>query len=97
MATPYQDAARQVIHAMKYDGRPGLAKRLADLWMQLEPAPFDWKAYDAMVPVPLHRVRKAERGFNQAEVLARALTQRTGVPLRTRWLTRRKATEPLAR
>jgi len=38
--------------------------------------------WDALVPVPLHPLRRRERGFNQAEELARGLGQRTGLPVR---------------
>jgi ComF family protein len=38
---------------------------------------------DVLVPVPLHRDRFIERGFNQAELIARAAARRLGVPLRT--------------
>lgn len=37
---------------------------------------------DAIVPVPLHRRRLRQRGFNQALELARPLARATGVPLR---------------
>jgi predicted amidophosphoribosyltransferase len=35
-----------------------------------------------MVPVPLHRQRKKERGFNQVELFARPLARRLGIPHR---------------
>ena len=38
---------------------------------------------DAVVPVPLHWRREADRGFNQAEEIARGLCQAAGWPLRT--------------
>jgi predicted amidophosphoribosyltransferase len=33
-----------------------------------------------LVPVPLHKIRRRERGFNQAELLSKRLTKRLGVP-----------------
>jgi len=45
-------------------------------------------AADIVVPVPLHRQRKRERGYNQAELVARPLAQKLGLPYRAVLLTR---------
>ncbi len=68
---PYEGRIRDLIHALKYDGlRPaasGLGKLLADAILQLAPqAPAEM----LVVPVPLHRAKHAERGFNQARAVA---------------------------
>jgi ComF family protein len=72
----YDGALRAVIHALKYEGRRSLAPPLAAL-MRVRGADVldgaDW-----LVPVPLHRTRRRERGFNQAAELARHL----GPPVR---------------
>lgn len=47
---------------------------------------------DALIPVPLHRVRLRERGYNQALELAQPLSRALGVPLRRDLLLRSKAT-----
>lgn len=47
-----------------------------------------------MIPVPLHRARLRERGYNQALELARSLAQALGIPLRHDLLRRAKATPP---
>lgn len=36
---------------------------------------------DALIPVPLHRLRQARRGFNQAREIARSLGRKTGLPV----------------
>jgi ComF family protein len=42
--------------------------------------------------VPLHAERLRERGYNQAELLARAFCRQVGLPLRPRWLQRQRLT-----
>lgn len=49
---------------------------------------------DALVPLPLHRMRLGERGYNQALELARPLARALYLPLRPDWLQRVRATAP---
>ena len=46
---------------------------------------------DIVVPVPLHRTRERERGFNQAELIAREVAKRLRLPFRPVLLLRTKA------
>jgi ComF family protein len=46
---------------------------------------------DIVVPVPLHRVRERERGFNQAELIAKEVAKRLGLPFKPVLLMRTKA------
>jgi ComF family protein len=67
----YEGALRQIIHALKYDGRRTLAIRLAARMRQVG---SDLLAdADCVVPVPLHPWRRVTRGFNQAADLAACL------------------------
>jgi ComF family protein len=95
-ATLHDGAVREAIHALKYSARPGLAAPLAELILSVDPPLFRWQEYQALVPIPLHRVREAERGFNQAGRIARALSKSLGVPVQGGWLRRTRATPPLA-
>jgi ComF family protein len=70
----YQSGLRELIHLLKFGGvRPAanaLGRMLAEAISTLEPEfPADGVA---VVPVPLHRTRLHQRGFNQAELIARA-------------------------
>ncbi|MPY87773.1 MAG: ComF family protein [Luteitalea sp.] len=68
---PYDGTLRRLLHALKYDGRRTLAKRLGIL---LEAHAHDvLDGAHLLVPVPLHVSRRRERGFNQATDLASAL------------------------
>ena len=70
-AGEYEGSLRDVIHAFKYEGRRGLAAPLGRL-AATEGADVLRGAH-CVVPVPLHPVRRLQRGFNQAEDLAREL------------------------
>ena len=67
----YEGRLRDIIHALKYDGRRSIAPRLGALMRQAGAPVLD--GVDAVVPVPLHRRRERQRGFNQADDLAQAL------------------------
>jgi ComF family protein len=74
----YEGPLRSLIHLFKYSGMKPLARPLAVL---LERAiPVD-QQFDAVVPVPLHWRKRWERGFNQAELLARRIAKHRGVLL----------------
>ena len=68
---PYQDRMKAAIHALKYDllhpAARGLGRMLAQAIAQLA---AEAPAEMLVVPVPLHRSKYAERGFNQARSLA---------------------------
>ena len=65
----YEGALRTIVHAFKYDGRRSLARPLGALMQDRGAALL--AASDIAVPVPLHRSRRRERGFNQADDLAK--------------------------
>jgi ComF family protein len=85
----YDGILRAIVHALKYDGRRSLARPLAALMRERGAAVL--AGADAVVPVPLHRARRRQRGFNQAADLAREL----GLPL-NHALRRARATTPQA-
>ena len=70
--------ARRVQHALKYGGRPALGVRLGRLVGGI--AQSDEYPVDAVVPVPLSGARLLERGYNQAEMLARGAAPRPRGP-----------------
>ena len=49
---------------------------------------------DVIIPVPLHRKRRRERGYNQAELFAKEIGKRTGIPVETKLLYRCINTRP---
>ena len=70
-ALTFNDAARDLIHHLKYSGRVSLAGPLGTFLKHcLDHEPFSGAV---LVPAPLYGKRERERGFNQAELLARRL------------------------
>ena len=68
---PYEGKLREILHALKYDGRRSVAKHLGQLMGAA--APEVLRGADCVAPVPLHFTRHYSRGFNQANELARHL------------------------
>jgi ComF family protein len=71
-ATLYDDIIADAIQALKFHGKYRLAGPLGELLVAFAGEHMELTAYDALVPVPLHRVRHRERGFNQSVLLAQA-------------------------
>jgi len=81
----YEGGLRELIHLLKFGGvRPAanvLGRMLAEAITGLQPeSPEDM----AVVPVPLHRTKLRQRGFNQAELIARTAVKLNAAPNRLR-------------
>ncbi len=85
----YDGTLRKLIHLFKYGRVEPLANPLGALLSNALPRNSH---FDVIVPMPLHWSRQWKRGFNQSERLARVLSARTGVPLVTNAIRRRKST-----
>jgi ComF family protein len=88
----FEDGVRQTIHRLKYDDRHSLvatlARLMADFW-RANPMPAD-----LLIPVPLHPARQRERGYNQSDLLARALGDMINLPVVTTGFRRVRHTQP---
>lgn len=83
------------IYRFKYGGRQEyadfygeeMARYLGDFVRSIKP--------DVLIPIPLHRSRQKQRGYNQAALLAKAFGSRLKVPVLENYLLRVKNTTPL--
>lgn len=90
-AARLEGAFQHAIHTYKYRSRPALAERLNQhLLYAVRAAGI---RLNALAFVPLHSERERQRGFNQAERLARCLGRQLGLPV-VRGLSRVRPTEP---
>lgn len=82
---------QSLAHALKYSGMESwgilLGRRLGEVMLS-------WHCNgDILLPIPLHRRKQRERGYNQAELIARGASEVTGIPVRANMLRRRKETK----
>lgn len=91
----FQSPLREAVHQLKYRRVRRVAEPLGLLMAEHVVArPV---AADAVLAIPLHAARLAERGFNQAEALAREIACLLDLPLIENGLARVRATEQQAR
>jgi len=91
----FDGVIRRAVHELKYRNLRALAAPLAELlyeYIMKNPIPGD-----VLVPVPLHRKRYRERGYNQTALLARELGRLSGLPVVGNCLVRQCYTLPQAR
>lgn len=84
---------QHLMHGLKYKDRKEtgvwFGRRFANALAQ-----SNWLAgIDAIVPVPLHPAKEAQRGYNQSEVIAEAMAKQLGLALMPHALMRNRATE----
>jgi ComF family protein len=78
-AVRYDEVARGMVHALKYQDRMDLAPVMGR-WMARAGDELLREA-DALVPVPLHWRRAWSRRYNQSGALARAIGREAGLPV----------------
>lgn len=84
---PYENEVREGLIKLKFHEEPWRGEaygRLMAKHLTVYP--------DAIVPIPLHKKRFRERGYNQSELIAKGLAERLGVPLDTKSLIRKEET-----
>lgn len=90
---PY-GAVREAIHMFKYQGGKDFGRgfgKLMAAYLLREHGELAAQA-DGIIPVPLHPKKEKRRGFNQAALLCRAISEETGLPLWEHGLLREKDT-----
>jgi ComF family protein len=81
----YRDGLAKLLQALKFQRHDFLDEALASLLAEVLPD----RQFDAVAGVPMPRAKQRRRGYNQAELLARALGRKIAVPCDMSLLTRR--------
>lgn len=86
------EKVRKLLHRIKYKNGYLLAETVGRLYGEALALYPVWKNVDGIVPVPMHRRKLRVRGYNQAEAIARGISDALGVPVFPDLVIKRKHT-----
>jgi competence protein ComFC len=89
----FDDYYKELIHRFKYGKKIPLGKRLARRLGRTVNDDSVFSESGFLIPVPLHKSRYRERGFNQSEILADEISKATGLSVLKNVLKRKKNTK----
>jgi ComF family protein len=85
----FNEHIRKIMHLLKYKDFRTIAFKLGEILAELVNNDKNYKSADFIIPVPLHSVKFRERGYNQAELIAKGLSKKTNIPYYTDIIKRR--------
>jgi len=88
----YEDEVRDMIVKFKYRHRKDMALYFARESIEKFDRVLKNGAYDAVVPIPIHKKRMIKRGYNQAAEFGKEIATFLGIPCLSSLLKRRKQT-----
>jgi ComF family protein len=77
--TAYEGPAIAILDRLKYRNRQEYAEVISPLMVRTLQSHYSALAFGGVVAVPLHPTRRRERGYNQAALLAEAISRKTGL------------------
>ncbi len=93
----YDGLLKECLAQFKFNRAIDLGRRLVDMAVESLHQRITDNHYDLIIPIPLHRSRRRERGFNQSEILARRLADLLHIELNTEILKRVRSTKQQAK
>ncbi|MGS4345726.1 ComF family protein [Myroides odoratus] len=81
-----------LLHQLKYNNQPQLSFFLGEMYAELLAQDLVYPPVDFLVPVPLHRKKQRQRGYNQVDGFAQALAERFQIPIDKKILLKNKPT-----
>ena len=83
---------QQVLHLLKYAGIKSLGVRLGRELGQRIVTNSKFASAAALIPVPLHKLKQRERGYNQSFLICQGISEVTGIPINHSLTVRKKYT-----
>lgn len=90
----YSGNIKNAIYDFKYKNQRNYADFFADCIFHAYKKEFEKQKFDGIIPVPVHRKKKKQRGYNQAELIAKELGERLHIPVYEKALVRVVNTNP---
>ena len=78
----YDDKAKEIVRGLKFGRRKYLAKYVSNFLIKRYEECYADKNIDYIIPVPIMKKRQEERGYNQAEAIAKKLGEHYNLPIR---------------
>jgi len=88
---------QRIIHQLKYKGRKDVGVWLGEEYGQILKASPLFNGIDLIIPVPLHKKKLMQRGYNQSDQFAIGLSKALKVPVENKLLVRNRATSTQTR
>ena len=90
----YGKRERELLLAFKYGGQAFIGDKIAEVMAdRLAPENLDM---DLIIPVPMHRRKERKRGYNQAEIIAKCLSKKLGLPYSSKLIKRAENTPAMS-
>ncbi len=93
---PYHGPAGDIVKSFKYSDQYHLGKKMVKKSFDLSWFPSDFRDCEAITAVPLHRRKKHQRGYNQSELIAKAIARILKKDFLPKTLKRKRYTIPQA-
>lgn len=90
----YEGIIHTTFYRLKYGNRKEVGTAFGEMMAKYLRDKIRHMDISVIIPVPLHPSREKQRGYNQAEVIAKTLAKEMNLPVDTNYLLRIKATKP---
>ncbi|MCR5819383.1 MAG: hypothetical protein K6F94_00320 [Bacteroidaceae bacterium] len=84
------EVVARLVHSLKFFNKPEIGRWMGQWAAQVMSSEGFFDGVDAFVPIPISRSRRRQRGYNQAELIARGLSDITSIPVDTSILYRKR-------
>ncbi|HCC06928.1 MAG TPA: hypothetical protein DEP72_02000 [Clostridiales bacterium] len=90
----YNEYLKEVIHRYKYGKKEHYGKILAEMMQEKFEDIIKIHNIDVVIPVPIHKNRLKVRGYNQSEIISKALSKKVNIKHDKKYIFRLKDTKP---